>query len=387
MKKLLVTGSTFPRWANDTEPRFILDYAKAMTKYYDVTVLVPGAVGAKEEEELEGVHVIRYHYFPIHKFETLCYPGAIVPRIKQKKIRILLVPFLLLSLHRQLKKHSKEFDVVHAHWLIPQGIMQMSVKDTPYIVTGHGGDVTSLNKGILKSMKLKCLERAKAITVVSDALQDYVKQLYPNQKTSIIPMGCDVSRFSSEHRKENFFGQGDRKVVLFVGRLAEKKGVTYLIDAMKKVDNAVLVIVGKGDLEPGLRQQAKALGDKVVFAGPKTHDELPEIYASADVFVAPSVTAADGDKEGFGLVILEAMASGVPVVASRSGGIVDIVKDEENGLLCDEKDVEKLSVNISRVLEDEALSAKLKTAAGHTVEQYSYDNISKRYNDILSGIL
>lgn len=387
MKKLLVTGSTFPRWANDTEPRFILDYAKAMTKYYDVTVLVPGAVGAKEEEELEGVHVIRYHYFPIHKFETLCYPGAIVPRIKQKKIRILLVPFLLLSLHHQLKKRSKEFDVVHAHWLIPQGIMQMSVKDTPYIVTGHGGDVTSLNKGILKSMKLKCLERAKAITVVSDALQDYVKQLYPNQKTSIIPMGCDVSRFSSEHRKENFFGQDDRKVVLFVGRLAEKKGVTYLIDAMKKVDNAVLVIVGKGDLEPGLRQQAKALGDKVVFAGPKTHDELPEIYASADVFVAPSVTAADGDKEGFGLVILEAMASGVPVVASRSGGIVDIVKDEENGLLCDEKDVEKLSVNISRVLEDEALSAKLKTAAGHTVEQYSYDNISKRYNDILSGIL
>ncbi len=387
MKKLLVTGSTFPRWANDTEPRFILDYAKAMTKYYDVTVLVPGAVGAKEEEELEGVHVIRYHYFPIHKFETLCYPGAIVPRIKQKKIRILLVPFLLLSLHHQLKKRSKEFDVVHAHWLIPQGIMQMSVKDTPYIVTGHGGDVTSLNKGILKSMKLKCLERAKAITVVSDALQDYVKQLYPNQKTSIIPMGCDVSRFSSEHRKENFFGQGDRKVVLFVGRLAEKKGVTYLIDAMKKVDNAVLVIVGKGDLEPGLRQQAKALGDKVVFAGPKTHDELPEIYASADVFVAPSVTAADGDKEGFGLVILEAMASGVPVVASRSGGIVDIVKDEENGLLCDEKDVEKLSVNISRVLEDEALSAKLKTAAGHTVEQYSYDNISRRYNDILSGIL
>ncbi len=387
MKKLLVTGSTFPRWANDTEPRFILDYAKAMTKYYDVTVLVPGAVGAKEEEELEGVHVIRYHYFPIHKFETLCYPGAIVPRIKQKKVRILLVPFLLLSLHHQLKKRSKEFDVVHAHWLIPQGIMQMSVKDTPYIVTGHGGDVTSLNKGILKSMKLKCLERAKAITVVSDALQDYVKQLYPNQKTSIIPMGCDVSRFSSEHRKENFFGQGDRKVVLFVGRLAEKKGVTYLIDAMKKVDNAVLVIVGKGDLEPGLRQQAKALGDKVVFVGPKTHDELPEIYASADVFVAPSVTAADGDKEGFGLVILEAMASGVPVVASRSGGIVDIVKDEENGLLCDEKDVEKLSVNISRVLEDEALSAKLKTAAGHTVEQYSYDNISRRYNDILSGIL
>lgn len=387
MKKLLVTGSTFPRWEGDTEPRFILDYAKAMTKYYDVTVLVPAAIGAKDEEELEGVHVVRYHYFPVRKGETLCYPGAIVPRIRQKKVRIFLVPFLMLSLHHQLKKRSKNYDLVHAHWLIPQGIMQTGISSTPYIVTGHGGDVTSLNKGFLKTMKIKCLDKAKAITVVSEALNDYVKELYPNDKTSIIPMGCDVSRFSSSHRKENFFQQEDKKVVLFVGRLAEKKGVTYLIEAMKKVDDAVLVIVGKGDLEESLKQQAKALGDKVRFLGPKTHDELPEIYASADVFVAPSITAGDGDKEGFGLVILEAMASGVPVVASRSGGIVDMIKDECNGLLCDEKDVERLSVNISRVLKDEELSAKLKEQAMETVHQYSYDNIAKRYHEIISRIL
>lgn len=387
MKKILITGSTFPRWYGDTEPRFILDYAKAMTKFYDVTVLVPAAINAKDEEELEGVHVIRYHYFPIRKWETLCYPGAIVPRIKQKKIRIFLVPFLLTSLRHQLKKRSKDFDLVHAHWLIPQGIMQTGIKSVPYIVTGHGGDVTSLNKGFLKSMKIKCLQNAKAITVVSDALKDYVKTLYPNDKTSIIPMGCDVSRFSSSHRKENLFQQGDKKVVLFVGRLAEKKGVTYLIEAMKKVDNAVLVIVGKGDLEESLKEQAKKLGDKVFFAGPKTHDELPEIYASADVFVAPSITAADGDKEGFGLVILEAMASGVPVVASRSGGIVDIVKDEENGLLCDEKDVDKLSENISRVLENGELSAGLRQHALETVEQYSYENIAKRYHEIIENAL
>lgn len=93
--KLLVTASTFPRWEGDTEPRFILDLSKALLEYFDVTVLAPAYPGAKTKEVLEGVKVIRYHYFPIHKWETLCYPGAIVPRIKEKKIRALLVPFLL----------------------------------------------------------------------------------------------------------------------------------------------------------------------------------------------------------------------------------------------------------------------------------------------------
>lgn len=154
-KKLLVTGSTFPRWNEDTEPRFILDYAKAMTEYFEVHVLVPMAPGAKENENMEGVNVHRFHYFPIHKWETLCYSGAIVPRIKEKKIRILLVPFLLLSMKHALKQYSKKVDLVHAHWLIPQGIMQSGIKNTPYIVTGHGGDVTSLNIGPLKAMKKK----------------------------------------------------------------------------------------------------------------------------------------------------------------------------------------------------------------------------------------
>ena len=82
--KLLVTASTFPRWLGDTEPRFILDLCKVLNNYFEVTVLAPSCPGAKDMEIVEGVNVIRYHYFPIHKWETLCYPGAIVPRIKEK---------------------------------------------------------------------------------------------------------------------------------------------------------------------------------------------------------------------------------------------------------------------------------------------------------------
>lgn len=386
-KKLLVTGSTFPRWSGDVEPRFILDYAKAMTKYYEVHVLVPMAPGAEEEEVMEGVWVHRYHYFPIHKLETLCYPGAIVPRIIEKKIRIMLVPFLLLAMHRTLKSYSKEVDLVHSHWIIPQGIMQASIKNTPYIVTGHGGDVTSLNMWPVKELKRKTLENAKYITAVSGALAEYIQKFYPNDKTSVIPMGCDTTAFDKRNKRVNFFGQGDKKAILFVGRLAEKKGVTYLIEAMKEVDDAVLYIVGKGNLEEQLKEQAIELGDKVVFVGPKTHQELPEIYASADVFVAPSITARDGDKEGFGLVIIEAMASGIPVVASRSGGIVDIITDGENGLLCEEKNVKQLSEAIKLVLHDCNLRNRLVQMGYKTATENSYDNVGRRYKEIIEQIL
>ena len=170
-KKLLVTASTFPRWEGDTEPRFVYDLCRAMRDEFDITVLVPAAPGAQDREEMGGLHVERYHYFSIHKWETLCYPGAIVPRIKEKKARALLVPFLFLSLWWNLFKRRKQFDAVHAHWLIPQGIVQSFFK-VPYLVTGHGGDVTSLNQGILKALKRRCLQRAGAVTVVSPVAEE-----------------------------------------------------------------------------------------------------------------------------------------------------------------------------------------------------------------------
>lgn len=380
-KKLLITASTFPRWEGDTEPRFILDYAKAISEYYDVTVLVPAAVGAKEREILEGVQVIRYHYFPVHKWETLCYPGAIVPRIKEKKVRILLVPFLFVSLYIRLFKILPEYDMVHAHWLIPQGIVQSFFKK-PYIVTGHGGDVTSLNKGIIKKLKVRCLKKAAHVTVVSEHLKKKVQGLASDINPSVISMGVDINKFGKQYYVPNYFGQGDKKVVLFVGRLAEKKGVAYLIEAMKQIE-ALLVIVGDGPLKEVLKRKAEEIRGKVVFLGAKTHEELKTVYASADIFVAPSITAKDGDQEGFGLVMLEAMASGLPVVASDSGGISQLIRDGVNGLMCAEKNIGQLVSKIQVLLDDDELERILIENSKETVNTYSYRNIANDYRILM----
>lgn len=385
-RKLLMTASTFPRWEGDTEPRFVLDLAKALLPYFDVTVLVPGAPGAAHTEELEGVHIIRYQYLPLKKAQTLCYPGAIVPRIREKRIRIVQVPFLFISLWFSLLKNIRYYDVVQAHWLIPQGVVQ-SFFHRPYLVTGHGGDVASMNKGIVRKFKKRCLVRAQYITVVSEALKDILVHEYKisSDKIAVLPMGCNVKQFGSCYRKENYFDQNGKKVVLFVGRLAEKKGVTYLIDAMKRID-ALLIIVGSGPLEDELRKQAEEQKDRVRFLGAKSHDELKYIYASADVFAAPSIVAKDGDKEGLGLVILEAMASGLPVVASASGGIIDVIADGENGLLCREKDSGSIVVAVNRLLGDEKLYEKVKAGAYRTAQEYDYSKMAERYAQLLNGL-
>lgn len=383
-KKLLVTASTFPRWEGDTEPRFVLDLASHMTDRFQVTVLVPAAPGAKDREILEGVEVIRYHYFPVHRWETLCYPGAIVPRIKEKKIRILLVPFLFISLVYNIWKILPNFDIVHAHWLIPQGIVQ-SIFKKPYIVTGHGGDVTSLNKGIFRKLKIRCLKKANRVTVVSAHLKSKVQQLVPEINPDVISMGVDISKFGKQYYVPNYFGRGDKKVVLFVGRLAEKKGVTYLIEAMKSID-ALLVIVGDGPLRGDLEKQALSIRNKVIFLGAKTHEDLKAIYASADVFVIPSVTTKDGDQEGFGLVMLEAMASGLPVIASNSGGITQLIINEVNGLLCEEKCVKELVNGIKRILEDDELYCEIINNTGNMIEKYDYRIIAQKYIEIMNAI-
>ena len=381
--KLLLTASTFPRWEGDTEPRFILDLAIAYTRFFDVTVLAPAAPGAAQEEYLEGVHVIRYHYFPIHKWETLCYPGAIVPRIKEKKVRALLVPFMVLGLWNKLRKLLPSYDIVHSHWIIPQGVIQSLFKKK-YILTGHGGDVAELNKWPVSAVKKRAISRSSAFTVVSKDLKARAEQILPGCNPHVISMGCNLESFDPKNKQDNYFMQNGKPVLLFVGRLAEKKGVEFLLEAVKSLD-VLLFIVGSGPLENSLKMQAEddTLRNKVFFLGAKTHEELTKLYASADIFVAPSIIASNGDKEGLPTAIMEAMASGVPVISTRTGGIPELIEDGKTGLLVEEKDVPGLSKAIQTLLDSPELREKLVSNALTEISNKDYRTIALRFSKLI----
>lgn len=126
--------------------------------------------------------------------------------------------------------------------------------------------------------------------------------------------------------------------------------------------------------------------EKIKLLGAKTHEELKEIYASSDVFVCPSITAQDGDSEGVPTVIMEAMVSELPVVASNSGGITQLIKDGVSGLLCEEKSVWQLVDNICCLLDDAELYQRIVRNGKKTMEQYDYCAIAEKYVEMIKRI-
>lgn len=267
--------------------------------------------------------------------------------------------------------------------LIPQGIVQSFFRK-PYIVTGHGGDISSFNKSIIKILKKKCMKNAKSVVVVSKYKEKELKQHFPDVKCELISMGVNVDFFEKEiNYKENYFGQKDKKVVLFVGRLAEIKGVEYLIRALKEKENLLLVIVGEGPLRKKLEDGTTDAKCDVKFLGSKNHNELKYVYASADVLVVPSISDNKGAQEGLPTVIMEAFASKLPVVATNTGGISDVVISGETGILISQKNEEDIKKAVEKLLRDTEFREKVVSNAYEKVQEYDYATIAEKYHELI----
>jgi glycosyltransferase involved in cell wall biosynthesis len=161
--------------------------------------------------------------------------------------------------------------------------------------------------------------------------------------------------------------------LLFVGRLVEKKGCTYLLQAMERLRSRFpdlqLTVIGEGNLKSALRREADERRLRVDFTGAASAVEIRRHLAQSWVFAAPSVTASDGDTEGLGMVFLEAQALQTPVVSFRSGGLVEAVEEGRTALLCEEKDVAGLTANIGDLLDNPALRHNMGVEGRKRVER------------------
>lgn len=254
----------------------------------------------------------------------------------------------------------KNFDIIHAHYALPQGFLGLLLKyfkRKPLIVTVHGSDITLLSKNQFARPILRfILQRADRVVAVSKFLKEEVKRLgVPEEHIEVVYGGVAVSE-----DREPFEPAG--RVVTFIGGLVPQKGVDVLLEAFKavKTEDATLVIVGDG-LERG-RLEAMAAGN-IQFLGRRKG--IKNVLEKSDVLVLPS------REEGFGLVLLEAMASGVPVVATNVGGIGEIVEDGQSGILVEKDNPKQTAEAIDRVLADGELAKTLvenglKKAKGFT---------------------
>lgn len=391
------------RSVGDANPRFVLDLACTLTPWFDVTVLAPLAPGAREHEICEGVAIHRYRYAPFRSWEQLAYRGGILPLLRQRPWLWLLVPLLLCGLiaaTRRLHKRYR-FDCVHCHWLIPQGlaaVLAFRGSNRPRLIaTSHGGDAYTFRHG-WKRRLLQCIaRRVDALTVVSEPLRRMFEQEFAlNSVHPIhIPMGVDVDSFlpgKADAEWARSIGL-QSPVILFVGRLVEKKGVSYLLDAMADPSlqhmRANLAIVGDGPLRSALEHQTAALHleQQVKFLGAQPGRLLPRCYASADLVVAPSVQTADGDCEGLPTVLLEAMASGAPVVSTPVGGIPQLIEDKVSGVLVPPADSEQLARALASLLQCVDMRRTLAVNARAKASAFDWRRTAGAYKELICSVL
>jgi glycosyltransferase involved in cell wall biosynthesis len=400
--RVLVLATTFPRWDNDTEPRFIFDLTKPLAEKISLWVLAPHAPGAKMEEEIGGVRVLRFPYFFPKRLETLCYEGGILPKLKTNWLARLQLPFFLAaqSFHiwQTVQKHKINF--IHCHWIIPQGFfvaLLNAFTGIPYLLTAHGGDVYSFRKNLfIRLCSGFALKRARKCTVNSEPTGQAVHSIRAHAKIQVIPMGVDTQLFQPE--KVNLKIKDDLNIqgafLLAVGRFAEKKGFKYLIQAMPRIlekkAEAKLVIIGFGPEEEELKRLIAELNlqNSVLLPGSKTGDELAQYFATADIFIGPSVVTASGDTEGQGVVFLEAMASGTAVIASDVGGIRDIVRDMETGLLIPPQNPDAIAEKTLLLLENQELRNKLSLNGQRLAQsEYSWEKTAERFLETYGQIM
>jgi glycosyltransferase involved in cell wall biosynthesis len=354
-KHVLVISSVYPTTPDGNHGAFIRETVLQMRSLgMRFTIFAPAYEGLPTHN-LDDIEIYRFRYF-FKRFENLVRDGA--PTKLQKQPLYILVAFLYIVLGAwQLfwlcKKHKP--DLLHVNWPFPHGLMAYPVNKLlgiPMLFSFHGAELLLAKKfSFVGSILRWQIPMAKSVTANSSFTRALIEKLC-SVDVAVIPYGLTIEPKapSTRHPEE------DTKL-LFVGRLDERKGLRYLLDALPLVLSKYpirLRIVGKGILEDEIKRQCQELKlEKVVdFLGFVSKEELANEYASCHIFVLPAIVDSKGDTEGLGIVMIEALAHEKPVIASAVGGIVDVIQSGVTGLLVNEKDPEALAQAIIELIVD-----------------------------------
>ncbi len=395
--------SAYPSSEDPLKGTIISSFAEALVqKGIHVDMVVPHTSGNHPDSYCyNGVQVWRYHYFFPHSLEFLTDGVGIYYQFKIGILAKIQLPLLLLfeifTLLLVVKKIKP--DVIHTHWIIPHGFIGAIVHqltDIPHIISIHGSDINIVTRNPIFNVILPFIKKnSQYITTNSkftlEKTCSTITFIGCNMKVIPMGMGCQLNQNGSTLLKvEKIYNI--QKKILFVGRLIEWKGVKILISAYKHVKkelpNTQLIIVGDGPDYKGLLDYTNKLEiqDSVQFKGYVKDDELQIYYQTSDIFVLPSYPI-ENQTEGLGVVLLEAMTAGVPVIGSDTGGIPDIIEDGVNGLLVPPGDEKMLAEAIKKLIQNPDLAEQFRREGFKTVQmKYSWEIITdafiKTYNEV-----
>ena len=386
--------TTFPRWKDDVEPPFVFELCRRLSDF-EVHVIAPHAPKAATEEAMDGVHVHRFRYAP-EKLETLAFNGGIAANLKRSPWKYLLLQGFLLGMFFRAMQVARKFDIhlIHAHWIIPTGLVGAALKEllpgtNSLVLTAHGGDLHRLRGKLFEKMRRWAANEADCVSLVSHDLElSARREGWQPGELIVAPMGVEMQRLFTPARRS-----GEKKTIVFAGRLVAKKGPLHLIEAVALLKESIpdcrLLVAGDGPLREQLLERTKILGltESVRFTGMYALEDLPDVLRSGEVVVLPFDIAEDGDAEGLGLTALEAMACGVPVIVGDVPAIHDVVEHEVTGLIVDPRDPDALTQEILRLLRSPELRSSLAEAGrDHAKRYFDWGVCAQRYTDIFQRL-
>ena len=418
--KVLVIGSVYPRFDKDAEVPWLRTSVAHLKKAgVEIQVLAPAYKGLKSHD-IDGTRVNRFRYAPA-SWEILTHEeGAPSKMASRPWLQLLAIPYIISGFFKCLKICRKwRPDVIHAHWPFPHAYIALGAAKLfriPLVLNFHGAELLLIRKKKWVKPFLKfAIGQAQAVFANSSFTAAKIKAIR-NVDVEWSPYGTTLETKDERRKTKELQGEKGGSLplasatasatpssggtpqhpvvgkfkVLFVGRHIERKGICYLIEAAKHLsaDKFEIRIVGEGDLTEELKAQAAQLeGDKnaarIVFTGKLVAPELAREYREANVFVLPAIVDHKGDTEGLGVVLIEAMELGLPIVASDVGGIPDVVVNDESGILVPEKDPVALADAIKRIESDPQYTARLLEGARNRIaEHFTWDNITRRQIEI-----
>ena len=386
MRVLLLTH-VFPRAADDLLGAFLLHLSEAFGERAQVYVIAPHAAGLSDRENFGAIQVERFHYAR-DADETLAYTGVMHEQVARGIGGKIAFARFVWNYFRAARRAAKQFrpDIIHAHWWLPGGLVGALVSKlthTPLVLTTHGTDVEQLRKTRwAKPLARFAFGQARVTTCGSNYLRARLIELdaADAKRVQVIPMPVNPLFVNAKPQRKI---QNSKFEILTVARLTKQKNIDVLIEALsilraRGVD-AHLQIVGDGDQRDVLQNKTRdlRLDACVAFLGARAQTELPDLYARCDAFVLPSV------REGMGLVLAEALLCGAPVIATNSGGVTDIVMENETGLLFPERDVNALADALEKYARDAAYAARLaQNGRVFVVERFTPERVAAQFLDV-----
>ena len=290
---------------------------------------------------------------------------------------------------REFAKHlidKNNYDLIHSFFGIPCGYIAMNLK-LPYIVSLRGSDTpfyskkySLLDKLIFKKLSKKIWKNSRAVIANSEDLKNLALNSAPDQKIGIIYNGIDTKEFKPSNETNRKF------TVISTSRLIKRKGIEYLIDAFikfnDKYNNSKLLLIGDGDLKKELKERVRKadIQNRIDFLGAVNHSEIAGYYQQSDVFVLPSLN------EGMSNSLLEAMASGLAIVATDTGGVKNLV-NSANGVIIEKQNSGDIFNALEKLYLDKNLLEDMKINSGKKMEEMSWEKVAEKYYQLYLNII